>query len=163
MAIHNRKSFCLCISICLHHLLPWQLFRLFSPREKTYALTYKLPEGQKTLHFHGTLLCIGLLVLEPGSLLLWTQGDYGPSLLDQTLGISFTVFLALAESGTDCRLECAGTCTQLYHLFCFFNSSISSTYDLAHHLVQLWKICTLSILSLITFIDLFRGNCVVCE
>lgn len=43
------------------------------------------------------------------------------------------LFLALAESGTDCRLECVGTCMQFYHLFCFFNTSISSTYHLAHH------------------------------
>lgn len=61
------------------------------PWKWPYAFTCELPEGQHAQYFRARLLHIGLLVLEPGNLLLRTPEDCEPFLLDQEPSISFTV------------------------------------------------------------------------
>lgn len=84
------------------HLVPISLFIYFKHCCHTenasfiswkgpYALICKLPEGQHAQHFRAMLLHIGLLVSEPGNLLLRTRGDGESFLLDQAPSISFTV------------------------------------------------------------------------
>lgn len=128
----------------------------FIPWKGPYALVCELPEGQHTQHYRAMLLHIGLLVSEPGNLLLVPEGTVSLFCWIKLL-VSISLFLALAKPGTDYGLECAGTLEQGCHLFGFFTSSGPSTYQLvSHQSYEKHGICI--ILSLIALISLFKGN-----